>query len=73
MNWDAMSAIGEVTGAVAVIFTLVYLARQIRQSNVASNATAIQTFFNSMESMSSQLISEPQLRDVFSRSMVEWE
>ena len=40
MNWEAMSAIGEVVGAVGVIVSLVYLALQIRQnSNVIRSAT----------------------------------
>jgi hypothetical protein len=30
MNWDAIGAIGETVGAVAVIATLFYLAVQIR-------------------------------------------
>ena len=42
MNWEAIGAIGEVIGALGVIFTLIYLASQIRQSNrvgtVASEA-----------------------------------
>jgi hypothetical protein len=33
MNWDAIGAIGEIVGAIAVIATLVFLAIQIRQSN----------------------------------------
>ena len=33
MNWDAISAVGEIVGAVAVVVTLVYLAAQIRQSD----------------------------------------
>ena len=33
MNWDAIGAIGEVVGALAVLITLIYLANQIRQSN----------------------------------------
>jgi len=32
MNWDAIGAIGEMVGAVAVIITLVYLAVQVRQA-----------------------------------------
>jgi hypothetical protein len=40
MNWEAMSAIGEMVGAVGVIVSLVYLALQIRQnSNVVRSAT----------------------------------
>ena len=33
MNWDAVSAIAEIIGAVAVVATLLYLAVQIRQAN----------------------------------------
>jgi hypothetical protein len=32
MNWDALGAIGEIIGAVAVVATLIYLAVQIRQN-----------------------------------------
>ena len=32
MNWDAIGAIGQIVGAVAVIVTLFYLANQIRHS-----------------------------------------
>ena len=32
MDWDAIGAIGEITGAIAVLVTLVYLAVQIRQN-----------------------------------------
>ena len=33
MNWEAVGAIGEILGAIAVIVTLVYLAAQIRQNS----------------------------------------
>ncbi len=33
MNWDAIGAISEIIGALAVVITLAYLAIQIRQSN----------------------------------------
>jgi hypothetical protein len=32
MNWDAIGAIGEIVGAIAVVTTLFYLARQTHQS-----------------------------------------
>jgi len=32
MNWEALGAIGEIVGAVAVVVTLAYLAVQIRQN-----------------------------------------
>jgi len=42
MNWEAVSAIGQVAGAVLVGFTLIYLARQLRQNTVAMQSS---TFF----------------------------
>lgn len=31
MNWDAIGAIGEIVGAIAVVATLIYFAIQMRQ------------------------------------------
>ena len=41
MNWDAIGAVGEILGAVAVALSLFYLARQIQVQN-KSNARAAQ-------------------------------
>ncbi len=38
MNWDAIGAIGELVGAVAVVATLIYFAQQIRGSSRDSAA-----------------------------------
>ena len=35
MNWEALGAIGEVVGAIAVVLTLAYLAIQFRQNSNA--------------------------------------
>jgi len=35
VNWDALGAVGEIVGAIAVIITLVYLAAQTRQNTEA--------------------------------------
>jgi len=40
MDWEAISAVGEVTGAIAVVMTLVYLAIQIK-SNATMTKAAI--------------------------------
>ncbi len=38
MNWEAISAVGEIVGAIAVVATLMYLAKQIRQSTAMMEA-----------------------------------
>jgi hypothetical protein len=41
MNWNAVGAIGEIIGALAVFLTLIYLALQIRQNTKAVQASAV--------------------------------
>ncbi len=41
MNWDAVGAIGEILGAVAVLATLIYLAIQVSQAKKLQQAEAI--------------------------------
>jgi hypothetical protein len=42
MNWEAISAIGEIVGATAVVVTLIYLAVQVRRGTSATQAASIQ-------------------------------
>jgi len=42
MNWEAISAVGEVVGAIAVVVTLIYLAVQVRRGTSATQAASIQ-------------------------------
>ena len=42
MNWDAISAVGEILGALAVLITLIYLARQIRLNTEEVRATRVE-------------------------------
>lgn len=41
MNWDAIGAIGEIIGALAVVISLAYLASQIRIQNQESRMSAV--------------------------------
>ena len=43
MNWDAISAIGDMVGATAVVVTLIYLAVQIREGTRATQGVSLQT------------------------------
>ncbi len=42
MNWEAISAVGEIVGAIAVVVTLMYLAVQIRRGTSATQAASVQ-------------------------------
>ena len=47
MNWDAIGAMGEIVGALAVCLTLVYLASQIRDSRKTTLAQSIDSIHSS--------------------------
>ena len=55
MNWDAIGAVGEIVGAVAVIISLIYLASQIRaqtlESRIQSSHQIIESFREAMTSI----------------------
>ena len=65
MNWDALGAIGEVVGAIAVVATLAYLAVQIRQNNKLSQTTAVQTVSQQNLDFLGMLATNPDLGEVW--------
>jgi hypothetical protein len=44
MNWEAIGAIGELIGAAAVVVTLLYLVKQIKQNTESTKAVGLQTW-----------------------------
>ena len=56
MNWEAIGAISEILGAVAVVATLVYLSAQIRQSTKVARSAARQAIADASTGLASDLI-----------------
>ena len=61
MNWDAIVAVSEAAGAIAVITTLAYLALQIRQNTVALRSTATQGAHDQVAEFYRALSTDPDL------------
>jgi hypothetical protein len=57
MNWDAISAVGEVLGAVAVVVTLFYLARQVREASEESKRNQMELRRTRYDALNRELIS----------------
>ncbi len=58
MDWDAVGAIGEVLGALAVVATLGYLAIQIRQNTKAVRIQTYQAIMDSSNRLADSLASQ---------------
>src|SRR5215831_10001987 len=67
VNWEAISAIGQLVGALAVVISLIYLARQVgssaRETRIASIRAQADRFLRLLQ----QLTEHPDLNDLFSR------
>jgi len=61
INWDALGAIAELAGALAVFATLIYLALQIRQYSDGMNSATIQQNMIAFNDINSMLGSDPSL------------
>ncbi len=76
MNWDAAGAIGEMTGALAVVITLIVLVKETRANTravvSASSSRASYEFAN----FNTQLAQDPELARLFTMSfqpeMADW-
>lgn len=65
MNWEALGALGEIAGAMAVIVTLVYLSVQIRQNTKASRVAAVQAASENSSRFSELIAGDTALGEVF--------
>jgi hypothetical protein len=65
MNWDAVGAFGEIVGAAAVVISLVYLATQIRASNLATKQEATREVQNLLAQILAQLGSSTELSTIW--------
>jgi hypothetical protein len=64
IHWDAVGAVGEIVGALAVVISLVYLASQIRIQNRESRAASVHQVIEGYRSSISAL-HEPGMADIW--------
>ena len=68
MNWEAIGAIGEVGGAIAVVVTLVYPARQIHQNTQATRVAAYHQAEQHIYPVSLAISTDPVLAEILARA-----
>ena len=67
MDWDAVGAIGEIIGAVAVVVTLIYLAAQIRQNTKHLASTSLQALADRAENRVLLFASNPEFAAMYAK------
>ena len=71
MNWEAVGAIGETVGALAVVISLVYLATQIRNQNKESKLAAVHEILVAFRE-SIQVFTSVELGKTLSKANEDW-
>ncbi len=72
MNWEAIAAIGEAVGGLAVIASLIYLAVQIRQSRQLERAASIREMFAKGSDMVGYTALHPEKLETIRRGVADF-
>ena len=67
MSWDAIGAISEVVGAIAVIATLAYLAVQIRQNTDSVRSAALDASIEKISDSRKSIYESAEMTDIYIR------
>jgi hypothetical protein len=65
MNWDALGAIAELIGAIAVVVSIVYLATQIRLSNTLALTQTRRDMLHAVQQELYKIVDYPEIFDAF--------
>jgi hypothetical protein len=73
MNWDAIGALSEVIGAMAVVVTLLYLAIQLKQNRRDVQSNNFHQISISFNDLNRQIAGDPELSRIYSIGFTDYE
>ena len=73
VNWEAVSAIGQVVGAVAVVISLIYLANEVRGNSRATRLESMRSLSDAINQFFRTVAQDAELADFFYRGMRDFE
>jgi hypothetical protein len=73
VNWEAISAIGQLVGALAVVISLLYLAREVRSSARATRVASMHSLPDKFTRWTQQLADQPHLSELYYRGIHDFE
>ena len=69
MNWEAISAIADIIGVIAIVVSLIYVSIQIRQNTKVARAATRQAIADSTESLGNDLLNSAEMAEIFVKHM----
>ena len=67
MNWEAIGAVGELVGALAVLVTLIYLSMQIRQNTKSVQAAAVDSANSQVSRIREVMFADADVANIYRR------
>ena len=71
MNWDAIGAIAELLGSVAVVITLLFLAAQLRSNSAMLRNSSMQSQAAAMTGWAANLAGDPELYSLYRKGLID--
>jgi hypothetical protein len=69
VNWEAISAIGQIVGAIAVVASLIYLAREIRSNARSARVASL----HDVNRWLGELVEHPHLAELYYRGIQDFQ
>ena len=73
MNWELVASTGEWAGAIAVVVTLFYLARQIRQQNITTSSTSMDSWLADYNSTVLELVRDSDIALIYRQGLTDFD
>ncbi len=73
VNWDAISAIGQLVGAIAVVISLIYLANQVRSNARETRLAAMRSTLDFLNRFAQQIAEHADLAELRNRGFDDFE
>ena len=73
MNWEAISAIGQLVGALAVVISLIYLANQVRSNARETRLAAMRSTLDFLNRFTQQIAEHADLAELRHRGFKDFE
>ena len=73
MAWEIAASVAEIVGALAVVVSLIYLAREVRQNTVASRATMHQQYIDAQMNANRGVSDDPEISTLIANANKDYE
>jgi len=73
VNWEAISAIGQIVGAIAVVISLIYLAIQVRSSAQETRLSSMRATLDFLNRLNQQVAEHADLAELRNRGFFDFE